>query len=117
MYNYERLIFFVRAKGVVKVVSDLTLTFPKFEIYELGNQMRRAADSIVFNTAEGSSKKSVADMSSYLRHALGSCQELKVQVERAFDKGYLNFEDRVNVVRELNEIGKMINGFIKKLRD
>jgi four helix bundle protein len=88
MYNHERLIFFRRANAVSKLVAEISLGFPKFETYELGSQMRRAADSIIFNIAEGGSKSSVADMINYLRHALGSVKELRVQVLKVCERGY-----------------------------
>jgi hypothetical protein len=34
-------------------VHDLTLTFPKFEMYELGSQVRRSSNSAPANLAEG----------------------------------------------------------------
>lgn len=116
MYNYKRLEFFKRADVVSDFIHEVTKSFPKFETYELGSQMRRAVDSIIFNIAEGSSKDSVADMVSYLRHALGSVKEIEVQTEKAGKLGYLNGEDLERLRSELGVIGKMINGFIKKLR-
>jgi len=115
MYNFERLIFYKKARGVARVVDGVVLRFPRYEIYALGDQMRRAADSVVSNIAEGGSKKSVADMTTYLRHALGSSQKLRVQVERAFEKGYLSEGDKDKLVDELNSIGRIINGFIRRL--
>lgn len=117
MYNFERLEFYKKAREVARVLDDIILGFPKFEIYALGDQMRRAADSVVSNIAEGGSKKTVADMTNYLRHALGSSQELRVQVERAFEKSYLVVEDRDRLIDELDRIGRMINGFIRKLKE
>lgn len=38
-------------------VHNLTLTFPKFELYELGSQLRRSSNSILANLAEGFSNK------------------------------------------------------------
>lgn len=38
-------------------IYKLTLTFPKFEIYELGSQLRRSANSPAANLAEGFDNK------------------------------------------------------------
>ena len=70
MYKYKELKFYQRAEVLSNGVFDLTMTFPKFETYELGSQMRRASDSIVLNIAEGGTKETVKDMVSYLRHML-----------------------------------------------
>lgn len=117
MYDHERLMFFKRADIVSDFVHDISKSFPKFETYELGSQMRRAADSIVFNISEGGGKESVAEMVTYLRHALGSSKELKSQISKVSRRGYLDKKKCNELVEELNEIGKMINGFMKKLRE
>ena len=115
MYNYKRLNFYKRAEVLSDVVCKLTRRFPKFETYEIGSQMRRAVTSIVFNIAEGGSKKSVKDMVSYLRHALGSVNEVEAQAKRIVGLGYVDEIGGKKIVGESQEIGKMINGFIRKL--
>jgi len=117
MYNYKRLIFYRRAEVLSDVVCKLTRGFPKFETYEIGSQMRRAMTSVVFNIAEGGSKKSVKDMISYLRHALGSVSEVESQIARIVSLGYIDKEEGLKINKELGEIGKMINGFIRRLND
>jgi len=117
MYNYKKLRFYERAEILSDVVHGLTKKFPKFEIYELGGQMRRAVDSIVFNIAEGGGKESVRDMVSYLRHALGSVNEVESQIKRIVSLGYIEEAEGLRIADEVGEIGKMINGFIRKLRE
>ena len=117
MYNYKRLNFYKRAEVLSDVVCKLTRRFPKFETYELGGQMRRASDSIVLNIAEGGTKETVKDMVSYLRHALGSVDEVEVQFGKVIHRGYITREKGERYIRELKEIGRMINGFIRKLND
>jgi four helix bundle protein len=34
-------------------ISEISLTFPKFELYELGSQIRRSSNSAPTNIAEG----------------------------------------------------------------
>ena len=115
MYNYKRLEFFKKADVVSDVVHGITKGFPKFENYELGSQMRRAADSVILNIAEGGSKKSVAEMTTYLRHALGSVKELEVGIGKVGKLGYLKSDEVEKLLKELDIIGKMIVGFMGKL--
>ena len=117
MYNYKRLLFFQKADVVSDWVHEVAKGFPKFETYELGSQMRRAADSVILNIAEGGGKKSVAEMCTYLRHALGSVKELEVQVGKVDKLGYLKDREGGKVLKELDIIGKMLNGFMRKLRE
>ena len=116
MYKYKELRFYQRSRVLSEGVFDLTMTFPKFETYELGSQMRRASDSIGLNIAEGGTKETVRDMVSYLRHALGSVDEVEVQFEKVIHRGYITREEGEKYIRELREIGRMINGFIRKLK-
>lgn len=117
MYKYKELRFYQRADILSKDVFDLTMTFPKFETYELGSQMRRASDGIGLNIAEGGTKETVKDMVSYLRHALGSVDEVEVQFGKVIHRGYIVREKGEEYIRELKEIGRMINGFIRKLKE
>ena len=116
MYKYKELKFYQRAEVLSNDVFDLTMTFPKFETYELGSQMRRASDSIGLNIAEGGTKETVRDMVSYLRHALGSVDEVEVQFGKVIHRGYVTKEEGEKYIKELKEIGKMINGFIRRLK-
>jgi len=117
MYNYNRLKFYQRADVLGNKICDLTMSFPRHEIYALRDQMRRACDSVVLNIAEGSSKKTVRDMVSYLRHALGSLDEIQAQIGKCVSRGYVDEKESLEILKELREISKMIHGFIWKLRD
>jgi len=39
MYKYKELKFYQRAEVLSNDVFDLTMTFPKFETYDLGSQI------------------------------------------------------------------------------
>ena len=81
-------------------LHQMTLEFPKYELRELGSQLRRAATSIPLNIAEGFGRKSsAADFKNFLRIALGSCNEVMVLLEMIKDLGYLKDE----VFQELSE--------------
>ncbi len=114
MYNFNRLEVYRRADLFSDVVHGLTLKFPKFEMYALGDQMRRAVDSIVSNIAEGGGKNSNAEISLFLRHAIGSANELEAQLRRAKKLGYLENKKGEKVNKEIVEIRKMLLGFMKR---
>ena len=106
----------MRADKLAKEIHRLTLGFPKFEIYELGSQMRRSAGSVLDNISEGSCKGTDKDFINYLNHSKGSAAELEVQIGRAFDAGYISDGDRDRILRELGEIVKMVCGVIRYLK-
>lgn len=58
---------------------ETTKKFPKEELFGLVSQMRRAAVSITSNLAEGFSRSTAPDKSSFYSIALGSMTELQNQ--------------------------------------
>ena len=75
--------------------------------------MRRAADSIVSNIAEGGGKNTDREVSLFLRHAIGSANELEAQIGRAWKLRY--FDDvEEELSREIVEIRKMLIGFNRR---
>lgn len=117
MWNVENLDVYHRA---VKLRNDLkkeTLRFPKFEMYELGGQLRRSVASISANMREGALTKSIEHYISYLHNAIGSASEARHHVVDVFDSGYISLEIKEGYLKEIDEIIKMINaviGFLKR---
>jgi len=105
-----------RADIMSDVIHGVTMDFPKYEMYGLGDQMRRAVDSVVSNIAEGGRGGTNKEMIMFLRYALGSNNELTAQVRRVVSLGYLGNEKGEEILRELIEIGKMISGLIRRFR-
>ncbi len=54
----------------------MTRSFPKYELYSLSNQIRRASDSVVLNIAEGCTGQSNPEFSKFLGYALRSAIEV-----------------------------------------
>ena len=120
MYDYRRLRVWQRAVDLYGEVKKVTMGFPKFENYALGDQMRRSAESISSNIAEGSGQGTIKSYISYVHNSIGSKKELESQVVLAFRGGYISEEKKDSLLKELNEIGKMLFGvisFLKKRSD
>ena len=93
----------------------MTRTFPDFERYEIGNQLRRAAVSIPINIAEGyGKKKSTIDFKRFLRMSLGSCNEVQVLIDLSKDLGYMTQETHKELYQRYDVLGKRINTLIEK---
>lgn len=69
-------------KGIalVKMVYQLTQSFPDAEKFGLVSQMRRAAISIPSNIAEGQARHTRKEFIQFLSHSEGSVAELETQV-------------------------------------
>jgi four helix bundle protein len=57
-----------------------TTKFPKYELYGLSQQLRRAAVSVPSNIAEGKGHRSDREFGQFLLHARGSMLEVQTQL-------------------------------------
>lgn len=114
MFNPNNLKVLDRAIDLVGDVSRLTSKFPRHEGFELGRQMRRAAESVGSNISEGNSR-GVKEYIYFLKVAIGSCNELETQLKMVEKLGYVPTGDTEELKNEVVEIRKMIFGVIKFL--
>ena len=115
MSNYKELVVWQKSIQLVTDIYKLTKIFPKEEAYGLVSQMHRAAISIPSNIAEGHDRNSDKEFSQFLCIARGSLAELETQVIIAENLGYIKQEQKTYILNKCYEIGKMINGLLKKL--
>ncbi len=71
-FKFEKLIVWQKAVDLAASVHDLTKSFPKEELFMLSAQIKRAADSVSLNIAEGSTGQSNAEFNKFLGYALRS---------------------------------------------
>ena len=53
-FKFEKLLVWQKALDLSEIVNQVTRNFPKEEMYVLASQIKRAADSVSLNIAEGS---------------------------------------------------------------
>ncbi|MDP4011340.1 MAG: four helix bundle protein [Candidatus Roizmanbacteria bacterium] len=94
-------------------IYKITKQFPKEEIYSLTSQMRRAASSVTANIVEGFSRRSQKDQLHFYNISDASLAELRYHVLLSFDLGYIDKEHFQNLQSVINEVGKMLNGWIQ----
>ncbi len=112
---FHNLDVYRKAYDLSLAVHRRTLSFPKFEQYELASQLRRSSKSICSNIGEGMGRQaSPQDVVRYLRMALGSCDETRIWLEYARDLGYLEPEAFDRWHDGYCEVGRMINGLIAR---
>lgn len=114
--SYEDLVVFQKADDLAVAIYEITATFPKYELYGLVSQMRRAAVSVPSNIVEGFTSHTRKEYVYFLRMAWGSLAELEYQIKFSKRVGYLK-DDKVftELISRTTEIGKMLNGLIHKL--
>jgi four helix bundle protein len=112
---YERLDVFKKAYDLSLIVHRRSLSFPKFEQFELASQLRRSSKSICANVGEGMSKQaSPRDVVRFIRMAIGSCDETRIWLKYARDLGYINADDYERFHEAYCEVGKMLTGVMKR---
>ncbi|MCX6353823.1 MAG: four helix bundle protein [Candidatus Aureabacteria bacterium] len=72
MFKFDKLEVWQKAIKFSLHIHALTRKFPKDELYILTGQIKRAADSIALNIAEGSTGQSDAEFRQFLGYALRS---------------------------------------------
>ncbi|HEY4302919.1 MAG TPA: four helix bundle protein [Gemmatimonadaceae bacterium] len=80
----------------------------------IGDQMSRASNSIPRNIAEGCGYDSDRRLAKYLRHALGSTDELQNDLE-ALHRRRLLRSDRVHLLADANLVARKLRRFIDTL--
>ncbi len=109
--SYQDLEVYSKSYQLALEIHQVTLSFPGFERYEMGKQLREASKSIAVNIAEGYGRRSsVADFKRFLVMAHGSCDEVKVWLGFCKDLGYINQEQCEQLISKYEEVGKMLNG-------
>lgn len=97
-------------------VNQLTLTFPKHELYEIGNQMRRAMSSIYLNLFEGNPSIYPKTNIKHLDSGIGSTNEVRGALDLILDRKYISIEKYEELDKELKEIQYVLRALINKER-
>lgn len=77
MTSHKDLKVWQKGIELVKVIYDVTISFPNAEQFGLISQIRRCAVSIPSNIAEGSGRNSNKELIHFLNITLGSASELE----------------------------------------
>jgi four helix bundle protein len=114
--SFRELIVWQKAMDLVELIYKATHGFPKEELFCLTQQLRRAAISIPSNVAEGQGRDSTKEFLHHLSFAYGSLCELETQTALAQRLGYINNTQNNAITEQAAEVGRLINGLTKKLK-
>jgi four helix bundle protein len=116
MRDFRKYEIWQKAVDIADKVYTVCDGLPKYELYALGDQLRRAVVSISSNIAEGASRTSSVEFAHFLEIAIGSAFEVETQLQIAKRRKYITDEVFNEIVSELQSEERQINTFISKLR-
>ena len=117
MGNYQDLLFYQKARQVVKDIDALIKTWPKtMQAQEISRQLFRSATSVGANIAEGHGRHHGTEYIHYLIIAQGSANETEHWLQTALDCGF-GPKEKITVISKLNnEVIRMIASSISTIR-
>ena len=95
----------------------MSLSLPKFEMYEEGGQIRRSSKSVSNNIVEGFGRRRYKqEFIRFLIYSLGSCDETIEHLDMLYDtKSLIDNIKRDYFIEEYDHLGRMISNFIKSV--
>ena len=113
MQGFRDLKVFQLAYKLALEIFYESKAFPKDERFSLTDQIRRSSRSVAENIAEGYRKRQVSKLFvSKLADADGEATETQIWLDFARDCGYLTVERHAELIRECEEVGKMLGSMM-----
>lgn len=114
--DFEDLAIFQKARELSKRVYDITKKEDFKRDFRFVAQIHASAGSIMDNIAEGFERSGNKEFVNFLFIAKGSCGEVRSQLIRANDVGYLTPEEYDELYAECRKLSAGIMNFIKELK-
>ncbi|MCB0299407.1 MAG: four helix bundle protein [Calditrichaeota bacterium] len=101
---------------LVKQIYSLTNSFPADERFGLISDMRRAANSIAHNIAEGFGRYEPKDKTRFYKISRGSCFEIMSQIFVSKELGFIQSDEIIwQITEDCKKIIEELNAIIKTL--
>ena len=94
-----------------------TKSFPAFERFELGSQLRKAAYSVPANIVEGFARRHRRDRLHFLNISEASLAEAGYCVHVSRRLNYISQEQLEHLERQLAGVGAPLSGLVRSIRD
>ncbi|MDX6530315.1 MAG: hypothetical protein QOH41_2605 [Blastocatellia bacterium] len=117
MRPHEKLDVWNQAVDLAVAVYKATEGFPRDERFGLTSQVRRAAVSVPANIAEGAARICPKEFAHFLSNVQGSASEVETELLTAHRLDYLSKGSFVELSTALDNVGKMMNGLSRHLRN
>jgi len=115
MHKYRELKVWQRAMAFTVTIYRETRSWPDDEKFGLISQIRRAANSIALNIAEGAGSSSNKEFCRFLEFSLRSDYEVMTAIDIARGLEFVSNERADALLAEADEIAAMTVGLMKSL--
>lgn len=118
MSSYKDLEIYKLGLELFYQAHTTSLKLPKYEMFELGSQLRRSSDSVSTNIVEGYGRKRYkADFIKFLTYSWSSCLETVFHIEK-INTLYPNvIDNKDEFTNRYNELSSKIYNFIKYVEE
>jgi len=113
--RFEDLICWQKARIIMNDVYRVSSIGNFYKDYSLKDQIRRAANSVMLNIAEGFCRKSRKEFKQFLFFSTGSKGEIQSALYIALDQCYIDNKIFKNINEKCEENAKIMSGLIKSL--
>ncbi len=114
--KFEDLDCWKKSRELANLVYDLTDQRSFGKDFQLRDQMRDAAGSIMHNIAEGFEAGSDAEFVRFLKISRRSASEVQSELYLALDRKYITANQLQTAYNKGTEVKRLINGLIAYLR-
>ena len=114
--SFTELEVWKKARTLKIELRNLTNSFPPEEKYRLADQIIRSSRSITSNIAEGHGRFTYKDQLHFCIQARGSLSETHNHLIEALDCKYISQEQFDQYKLKIDEVGRLLNGYITFLR-
>jgi len=115
-FRFRKFPVYEELRKFTKETYRLANKLPKQEQFGLASQLRRAGTSTLLNLAEGSMKKSDAELNRFLLISIGSISEIVAILDICLDQKYINSFTHQKYVVKCENIVKQLYGFSRSLK-
>ena len=114
--TFEDIVAWQKARVLCNEVYRISNQGNFAKDFELRNQSRRAAISVLSNIAEGFERQTKKEFYQFLHIAKGSCGEMRAQSYVALDQNYITQEEFATLVKLMNDVINLLGGLIINIR-
>jgi four helix bundle protein len=115
--SYRDLVVWQKADDLAFKIYKLTDSFPKKYLYDLTNQLRRAALSVPTNIAEGCGSNHSGELIQFINIAHRSLSETRYLLEFSHRLDLLEDTTIHDLEKQCGEIARMLGALTRSIRE